>query len=193
MDAKWYRDALAVYAHAPQGKERPEKNLAWERCSRLIGGQQPCCSWPTRCSRCCARRDRTRGGVTAQVLGAGDEYKAGARHRPPPPCRSSSRSTSPRRRISRTPTTRWTSRPRSCATEPGTRERATLAKNGVTFALTANGLKDVKTFRANVGKRSSVGLTPTRRWRRARPRRRGCSGSRTGWGPSLRARSPTSR
>src|SRR5439155_1654376 len=41
LDAKWYRDALAAYARAPHGVERPETNLAWEALQTVIGGKQP--------------------------------------------------------------------------------------------------------------------------------------------------------
>jgi hypothetical protein len=48
----------------------------------------------------------------------------------------------------------------------------------VTFALTANGLKDVKTSARDVRQAIARGLPATRRWRRSPPRRPACWASR---------------
>ena len=76
MDAKWYRDALAVYQRAPQGKERPEVNLSWAALEPVIAGRQPALFVADEMLEVLRSAALAReAGVTAQVVGAGDEYK----------------------------------------------------------------------------------------------------------------------
>jgi len=161
MDAKWYRDALAVYQKAPQGKKRPEVNLAWAALQPVIAGQQPALFVADEMlevlrSAAIAKE----AGVTAQVVGGGDEYKRVREIAatgvplivpvsfPEAPDLSDADAAVD---VSTEELRHWNQAPEN---------PATLAKNHVTFALTANGLKDVKSFRANVAKAIERGLTP---------------------------------
>jgi imidazolonepropionase-like amidohydrolase len=160
MDAKWYRDALAVYARAPQGKERPEVNLSWAALQPVIAGQQPVLFVADEMLEVVRATALAReAGVTAQILGAGDEYKrvkeiaaSGVPLIVPvsfpeaPDLADADAAVD----VSTEELRHWNQAPAN---------PATLAQNGVAFALTANGLKDVKSFRANVGKAIERGLT----------------------------------
>jgi imidazolonepropionase-like amidohydrolase len=160
LDAKWYRDALAVYAKSPQGKERPEVNLAWAALQPVIAKQQPALFVADEMlevlrSAAIAKE----AGITAQVVGSGDEYKR---------VREIAASGLPMVVPVSFPEAPDLSDP-DAAVDVSTEELrhwnqapenpATLAKNGVTFALTANGLKDVKSFRGNVAKAIDRGLS----------------------------------
>jgi imidazolonepropionase-like amidohydrolase len=161
MDARWYRDALATYLRAPAGKERPETNLSWEALQAVIAGRQPALFVADEMlevlrSTAIARE----AGVTAQVVGAGDEYKrvkeiaaAGVPLIVPVNFPEAPELADPDAAVdvSTEELRHWNQAPEN---------PATLAKNGVAFALTANGLKDVKSFRANVGKAIERGLKP---------------------------------
>jgi len=160
MDAKWYRDALAVYQRAPQGKERPEVNLSWAALEPVIAGRQPALFVADEMLEVLRAAALAReAGVTAQVVAAGDEYKrvreiaaAGVPlivpvGFPEAPDLSDADAAVD---VSTEELRHWNQAPEN---------PATLAKNSVAFALTANGLKDVKSFRANVGKAIERGLT----------------------------------
>src|SRR5262245_60281674 len=160
LDAKWYRDALAVYAKSPQGKERPEVNLAWAALQPVIANQQPVlfvADEMLEVLRSVAIAKEA--GITAQVVGSGDEYKrvreiaaTGAPMIVPVSFPEAPDLSDPDAAVdvSTEELRHWNQAPEN---------PATLAKNGVTFALTANGLKDVKSFRANVAKAIERGLT----------------------------------
>ena len=161
LDAKWYRDALAAYARAPHGVERPETNLAWEALQTVIGGKQPALFVADEMLEVLRAATIAReAGVTAQVVGSGDEYKR---------VREIAATQVPLIEPVNFPEAPDVSDP-DAAVEVSTEELrhwnqapgnpAVLAQNKVTFALTANGLKDVKGFRAAVGKAIERGLTP---------------------------------
>ncbi len=163
MDAKWYRDALTTYLRVPQGKERPETNLAWAALQPVIAGHQPALFVADEMLEVLRAAAIAReAGVTAQIVGAGDEYKrvreiaaAGVPlivpvGFPEPPDLADPDAAVD---VSTEELRHWNQAPEN---------PATLAKNGIAFALTANGLKDVKSFRANVGKAIERGLTPER-------------------------------
>jgi imidazolonepropionase-like amidohydrolase len=160
MDAKWYRDALAVYQRAPQGKERPEVNLSWAALEPVIAGRQPALFVADEMLEVLRAATLAReAGVTAQILGVGDEYKRVREIAatgvplivqvgfPEAPDLSDADNAVD---VSTEELRHWNQAPEN---------PAFLARNGVTFALTANGLKDVKSFRANVGKAIERGLT----------------------------------
>ena len=160
MDARWYRDALAVYQRAPQGKERPEVNLSWAALEPVIAGRQPALFVADEMLEVLRAATLAReAGVTAQVVGVGDEYKrvreiAAAAVPlivqvgfPEAPDLSDADNAVD---VSTEELRHWNQAPEN---------PAILARNGVTFALTANALKDVKSFRANVAKAIERGLT----------------------------------
>ena len=160
VDAKWYRDALAAYQKAPAGKERPEVNLAWAALQPTIAGQQPVLFVADEMLEVLRATVLAKeAGVTPQVLGAGDEYKrvreiaaAGVPLIVPVgfPEAPDLADADAAVEVSTEELRHWNQAPAN---------PATLAKNNVTFALTANGLKDVKGFRAAVGKAIDRGLT----------------------------------
>jgi imidazolonepropionase-like amidohydrolase len=162
LDARWYRDALATYARAPQGKQRPEKNLAWEAMQTVISGQQPALFVADEMLEVLRSATLAReAGVTAQVVGAGDEYKrvreiaaTGLPLIVPVNFPEAPELADPDAAVEVTTEElrHWNQAPENAAT---------LSRNGIAFALTANGLKDVKSFRANVGKAIERGLTPS--------------------------------
>jgi imidazolonepropionase-like amidohydrolase len=41
LDARWYREAQALWSHHPAGRERPETNLAWEALAAAAAGGEP--------------------------------------------------------------------------------------------------------------------------------------------------------
>ena len=160
IDARWYRDALATYQKAPQGKERPEVNLSWAALEPVIGKRQPALFVADEMLEVLrSAAVAAEAGVTAQVVGAGDEYKrvreiAATRMPlivpvgfPEAPDLSDPDAAVD---VSTEELRHWNQAPEN---------PATLAKHGITFALTANGLKDVKSFRANVAKAIERGLT----------------------------------
>jgi imidazolonepropionase-like amidohydrolase len=160
VDAKWYRDALAVYQRAPQGKERPEVNLAWAALDPVVSGRQPALFVADEMLEVLRAATLAReAGVTAQIVGAGDEYKrvreiaaAGVPLIVPVGFPEAPELSDPDAAVdvSTEELRHWNQAPEN---------PATLARNGVAFALTANGLRDVKSFRANVGKAIERGLT----------------------------------
>jgi imidazolonepropionase-like amidohydrolase len=163
IDAKWYRDALLTYFRSPQGKERPETNLAWAALQPVIAGHQPALFVADDMLEVLRAAAIAReAGVTAQVVGAGDEYKrvreiaaAGVPMILPVAFPEAPDLADPDAAVdvSTEELRHWNQAPENAAS---------LAKSGVAFALTANGLKDVKSFRANVGKAIERGLSPER-------------------------------
>ncbi|HKQ59163.1 MAG TPA: amidohydrolase family protein, partial [Candidatus Eisenbacteria bacterium] len=161
IDAKWYRDALAAYLRAPGGKERPELNLAWAALQPTIGGTQPALFVADDMMEVLrAAALAKEAGVTAQVVGAGDEYKRAKEIAatgmslvvpvvfPEAPDLADADAAV---EVSTEELRHWNQAPGNAAA---------LAKSGVTFALTANGLKDVKSFRGAVAKAIERGFTP---------------------------------
>ena len=152
LDAKWYRDARAASARRA-GSERVSENLAWDALQPVISGQQPVVMVADDMLEVLqAAKIAREAGVAVTIVGAGDEYKRIARvaatGRPlivpvnfpdAPDVADDANALEVRTEELR----HWQAAPGN----PGA-----LGKAGVTFALTSNGLKDVKTFRTQVGK-----------------------------------------
>jgi imidazolonepropionase-like amidohydrolase len=159
MDARWYRDVQAAYADAPAGKERPQTNAAWEAMQPAIAGSQPVLFVADEMLEVLrAARIAHEAAVRGAILTAGDEYKraseVAADRMPlvvpvnfPEPPNLSDPDLVPE--VTTEELRQWQDAPGNAAA---------LAKAGVTFALTANGLKDAKQFRANVAKAIGRGL-----------------------------------
>jgi imidazolonepropionase-like amidohydrolase len=153
IDAKWYRDANAAYAKKPGAVERPEINNAWAALQDAIAGRRVVqfhADDMLEVLRAAALAKEA--GVTARVVGAGDEYKRVREiaatglplivpvNFPEPPDVADDDGA----------LEVGTEELRAWQDAPG--DAAALAKAGVTFALTANGLKDPKSFGENVGR-----------------------------------------
>jgi len=159
MDAKWYRSVQSAYARAPLGKEPPETNLSWEALQPVVAGTQPTLFLADEMlevlrSGAIARE----AGVSGAIVTAGDEYKrvgdvarAGMPLIVPVAFPDAPDVSDPDLALEVTTEElrAWNDAPHNAAI---------LAKMGVTFALTANGLKDVKSFRGNVAKAIARGL-----------------------------------
>ncbi|TMQ67861.1 MAG: amidohydrolase, partial [Candidatus Eisenbacteria bacterium] len=161
LDARWYGEVQATYARSPQGKERPETNVSLEALQPTVKGTRPALFVADEMlevlrSAAIARE----AGVKAVVVGAGDEYKRVSEIAaagmalvvpvtfPEPPDLSDPDQAV---EVSTEELRHWYRAPENAAI---------LARHGVPFALTANGLKDVKAFRARVGQAIERGLTP---------------------------------
>ncbi len=161
MDARWYRDVQVAYARAPKGKERPEENVSWEALQPLVAGRQPALFVADDMLEVLRATAIAReAGVPAIVLGAGDEYKrakqiaaAGVPLVVPVSFPEAPDVSDPAHALE--VTTEELRHWNAAAGNPGA-----LAKQGVVFALTANGLKDVKKFRGSVGTAIERGLGP---------------------------------
>jgi len=161
IDARWYHDVQTAYVKSPKGKERPEENLSWAALEPVVTKQQPALFVADEMlevlrSAAIARE----AGITAQIVGAGDEYKR---------VKEIAATGLPLVVPVNFPDVPDVSDPDN-AIEVSTEElrywnqapgnAAALTRAGITFALTANGLKDVKTFRGNVAKAIDRGLKP---------------------------------
>jgi N-acetylglucosamine-6-phosphate deacetylase len=161
LDAKWYRDAQAAYARKRGTMERPDSYLAWEALQPAIAGRQATLFVADEMLEVlrAAALAREAGLVGAEIVGAGDEYKRAkeiaATHLPlvvpvnfpePPDVSNGDDALE----IPTEELRHWQYAPGNAAA---------LARHGVTFALTTNGLKDVKQFRANIAQAIARGLT----------------------------------
>jgi len=159
LDAKWYRDAEAAAAKRPNAERVPE-NLAWQALQPVIRGEQPVLLVADEMLEVLqASRIAAEAGVSAAIVTGGDEYKrvaevAATKHSlivpvnfPDAPDVSDDANTL---EVRTEELRAWQAAPANAAT---------LAKAGVTFSLTANGLKDVKTFRSMVTKAIARGLS----------------------------------
>jgi imidazolonepropionase-like amidohydrolase len=159
MDARWYRDVQALYARSPQGRERPEENVSWAALEPVVAGRQPALFVTSDMLELLRASAIAReAGVTAMAVGSGDEYKRAHDiaatamplivpvNFPEPPAVADPvdalEATTEELR-------HWYHAPEN----PGR-----LMREGVPFALTAHGLKDVKKFRARVGTAIEKGL-----------------------------------
>ena len=152
LDVRWYRDAQAIAARRP-GTERVAANLSWEALQPVIAGKQPVIMVADEMLEVLqAARIAREAGVDATIVTAGDEYKRVAQVAAtgrslivpvafPDAPEVADESTALDTRIEEL---------RHWQAAPG--NPAALAKAGVTFALTSNGLKDVRTFRTQVAK-----------------------------------------
>ncbi len=158
LDAQWYRDARAAAARR-RDVERVPENLAWAALQPVIAGERSVLFVADDMLEVLqAHRIASEAGVGAAVVTGGDEYKrvaqvAGTRRDlivpvnfPDAPDLADDANALEVR----------TEELRHWQAAPG--NAAALAKAGVTFALTANGLKDVKDFRARVGRAIARGL-----------------------------------
>jgi len=159
MDAKWYRDATAAAAKKATTERVPE-NLAWAALQPVIRGEQPVVMVASEMLEVLqASKIASEAGVTASIVTGGDEYKrvaeVAATKRPlivpvnfpdAPDVSDDANALEVRTEELRA----WQAAPANAAT---------LAKAGVTFSLTSNGLKDVKTFRSMVTKAIARGLS----------------------------------
>ena len=158
LDARWYRDAQAAGARR-LAAPRPETNLSHAALQPVIRGQMPVLFIADDMLQVLrASKIAAEAAVSAQVLGAGDEYKrlalVAASHTPlvipvafpeAPDVADAANTLE----VSTEELRHWQAAPGN---------PAALAKAGVTFALTANGMKDAKQFRANVGRAIARGL-----------------------------------
>jgi imidazolonepropionase-like amidohydrolase len=159
LDAKWYRDARAAVAKRTNTERVPE-NLAWAALQPVISGDEPVLMVTDEMLEVLqASKIATEAGITAAIVTGGDEYKrvadVAATKRalivpvnfPDAPDVSDDAAAL---EVRTEELRHWQAAPAN---------PATLAKAGVTFSLTANGLKDVKTFRSMVAKAIARGLT----------------------------------
>jgi imidazolonepropionase-like amidohydrolase len=162
-DAAWYRDRQAAYLRTPERVERPETNLAWAALEPALARKQPVLFVADEMLEVLRAGAVAReAAVSAQVVGAGDEYKrvkeVAALGLPvivPVNFLGAPDVSDP-----------------DTALEGGIEElrhfdqgpgnAAALGKAGVTFALTASGLKDVRGFRAQVARAIERGLEADR-------------------------------
>jgi imidazolonepropionase-like amidohydrolase len=160
MDAKWYRDANAAYAKKPAAAQRPVTDNALAALQSVIANQQPALFVADEMLEAMRSVAIAReAGVTAQVVSGGDEYKRVASiaalgvpmivpvNFPDAPDVADDEKAI---EVSTEELRQWQDAPGN---------PAALAKAGVTFALTANGLKDTKTFADNVGKAIARGFS----------------------------------
>ncbi len=159
LDAKWYRDAMAAWARKPTA-ERPETNLSWAALQDAIAGRQGVTFVADEMLEVLrAAAIAKEAGVAAQVVTAGDEYKrvsavaaAGLPLLVPVNFPEAPKVDDEASALEVT-----TEELRQWQDAPG--NAAALARAGVTFALTANGLRDAKDFRERVGRAIARGLT----------------------------------
>ena len=158
LDAKWYRDARAASARRATTERVPE-NLAFAALQPVIAGQQPVLMVADEMLEVLqASKIASEAGVSATIVTAGDEYKRIAQvaatgralvvpvNFPDAPDVSDDANAL---EVRTEELRHWQAAPAN---------PAMLAKAGVTFALSANGLKDVKTFRVQVGRAIAHGL-----------------------------------
>ncbi len=159
LDARWYRDARTTAARR-NGVERVAENLTWAALQPVIAGEQPVLLVADEMLEVLqAAKLATEAGVPASIVTAGDEYKrvalvaATGRSLVVPvnfPDAPDVSDEADALEVRTEELRHWQAAP----TNPGV-----LARAGVTFALTANGLKDVKHFRGMVAKAIARGLT----------------------------------
>lgn len=158
-DARWYKDAQAAYAKHPVGMERPEVNNSWAALETVLNGTTPAV-FVTGNVLDLMRADKIgrEFGLHFDYLGSGEEYKrlpevkaAGGKLVIPVDFPEAPDVSTPAKAMGvSTETLRaWDEAPANAAK---------LHQAGVTFALTANGLKDVGSFRKDVAKAVKAGL-----------------------------------
>jgi imidazolonepropionase-like amidohydrolase len=161
LDARWYRDARTAYAKDPK-IERPETNLSWEALQAPVARLQPV--WFVASDMLEVLRATAlakEANVDYVTVGGGDEYKRineiAATRAPlviPVTFPEAPDVSDPDQALEVT-----TEELRAWDQAPG--NLAIVAKHGVPFAVTANGLKDPGTLRANMAKAIRRGLDAT--------------------------------
>ncbi len=163
LDAAWYRDANAAYARNAARAQRPDANVSLQALQGALAGTQPVLFVAD------DMLEVLRAGALAKeadvapwIVGNGDEYKRpgaiaaiGAPLVVPVNFPEAPEVSDADLAMDVT-----TEQLRHWQNAPG--NAAELAKRNVVFALTSNGLKDVKGFRANVAKAVARGLDPAR-------------------------------
>ncbi|MFI5372761.1 MAG: amidohydrolase family protein, partial [Candidatus Eisenbacteria bacterium] len=162
LDARWYRDARTAYARDPK-IQRPETNLSWEALQAPIARLQPVWFLAGDMLEVLRAASLAReANLDYVTVGGGDEYKRIAEiaatrgalvipvNFPDTPDVSD-----PDQTLEVT-----TEQLRAWDQAPG--NLAIVARHGVPFAVTANGLKDPTALRANMAKAIRRGLDPAR-------------------------------
>ena len=160
MDARWYRDVHAAWARKPAAAERPQTNLSWQALQPVIERERAALFVADEMLEVLRAGSIAReAGVLAQVLTAGDEYKrvAEVAKQALPLIVPVNFPDAPEVGAEEDALEITTEELRHWQEAPG--NAAALARAGVTFALTANGLKDAKQFRASVAKAMARGLS----------------------------------
>ncbi|MBI5170589.1 MAG: amidohydrolase family protein [Candidatus Eisenbacteria bacterium] len=160
LDARWYRDANAAYAKKPAGTPRPETNLSWAALQGAIAGTQQVQFVADEMLEVLRSAALMReAGLAGRIVTGGDEYKRVALVAatgfplvvpvafPDAPDVSTADLAAD---VATETLRQWQEAPGNAAA---------LAKAGVTFAFTTNGLRDVKVFAENVGKAVQRGLS----------------------------------
>jgi imidazolonepropionase-like amidohydrolase len=160
LDARWYRDAHAAWARKPAAAERPETNLSLEALQPVVAGEMPTVFVADEMLEVLrAGALAKEAGVAAQIVTAGDDYKRIGEvvKQATPLIVPVNFPDAPEVGPEEDALEVTTEELRQWQDAPGNPKA--LAQAGVTFALTANGLKDVKQFRTYVGKAIARGLT----------------------------------
>jgi imidazolonepropionase-like amidohydrolase len=162
-DAAWYRDSVAAQARAPERAARPEVNLAWAALEPALSRKQPVLFVADEMLEVLrAGAVAKEAAVAAEIVGAGDEYKRvkeiaalGLPLIVPVSFLEAPDVADPDAALE-------VSIEELRHFDQGPGNPAALQRAGVTFALTTNGLKDARTFRANVARSIERGLEPDR-------------------------------
>ncbi len=157
-DARWYHDAWELYRKAP-GREPPGANTALEALESVVDGRRPALFVTDHMLEVLRAAEIAREAqVRAVIVGRGDEYKRAKEIAatkvplivpvayPDPPDVSDPDVALD---VRLTDLRDW---------EHAAENPAALAKAGIPFALTANGLRDPRTFRRNVTRAIRRGL-----------------------------------
>ena len=159
LDARWHRDALAAYAKAPGAAARPGVNVAWDALQPAVSGRQPVLFVADDMLMVLRAASLAREAEVRPIIAtAGDEYKrageiATAKVDLIVPVNFPE---APEVADEGDAVEVTTQALRHWQNAPG--NPAALARAGVTFALTANGLKDVGRFREQVALAVERGL-----------------------------------
>jgi imidazolonepropionase-like amidohydrolase len=159
LDARWHRDALAAYAKAPGAAARPGVNVAWDALQPAVSGRQPVLFVADDMLMVLRAAGLAREAEVRPIIAtAGDEYKPAGEiatakvdlivpvnFPEAPEVADEGDAVEVTTQVLR----HWQNAPGN---------PAALARAGVTFALTANGLKDVGRFREQVALAVERGL-----------------------------------
>jgi len=160
LDARWYHEVQSTYRRAPLGRARPDANVSWAAMEPLVAGGQPAVFVADDMLEVLrAGAIAHEAGLSAAIVGGGDEYKRAKEiaaagfplivpvNYPEAPDLSDPDNAPD---VTTEELRHWDQAPGNAAA---------LTRAGVSYALTANGMKDVKSFRANVAKAIGRGLT----------------------------------
>ncbi|HET9234172.1 MAG TPA: amidohydrolase family protein [Candidatus Eisenbacteria bacterium] len=159
LDTRWYADAQAAYAKRPVGLERPTTNAAFEAMLPAVQGKEPIIFVTDDVLDVLRAKELEKEfGLQFAYVGSGEEYKrldevgslplgivVPVNFPEPPSVGEPGQSLT----ISTETLRHWEAAPANLAKVHAARR---------TFAITAMGLKDVGSFRKNVGKAISQGL-----------------------------------